>query len=380
MKIGNKRIEDSLIKLISDYRLGYQFYGEFLMYINFHEKKEIGTAGVNVSKKGMNFYYNEDFINSLTDKELGFLIIHEILHLQHRHQLRGMNYDKQLANISMDMIINHLILSDISKSYADVGPVLSKGCFLPKEYTGKLIFEELYDWLKDNPDKQQGGGKGDSDGTGNPFDEHLEDEVGEEYAREVVRDVVEGLRNRGISPGHMESMLGKIEKPKKDYIKEIQKHVGKVKGFFKEGTYSRRNRKELEGLKGNKKLGTEIVVLLDTSGSMMGDFEKVLSTIYKNNLVSWVVMVDTEVKKAEKVSCMKDVSKLKIEGFGGTILQPGINFVLGDKRLNSLPMLVLTDGDCDSLSFDGVRSKVLILSTRTRVNILGMKQVHQILL
>jgi hypothetical protein len=75
-----------------------------------------------------------------------------------------------MSNIAQDMIINHIIWEDISHNFVEI-PKSEDGknmaLFVPKEYTGKLIFEELYEWLKDEKEKydkekkkqeQQGGG------------------------------------------------------------------------------------------------------------------------------------------------------------------------------------------------------------------------------
>jgi hypothetical protein len=76
------------------------------------------------------------------------------------------------------MIINHVIWEDISHAFVEI-PKSADGknmaLFVPKEYNGKLIFEELYEWLKDEKDKWQKEQKQNSqcqscDGTGEKKD------------------------------------------------------------------------------------------------------------------------------------------------------------------------------------------------------------------
>jgi hypothetical protein len=61
-----------------------------------------------------------------------------------------------MSNIAQDMIINHIIWEDIAHTFVEI-PKDKNGknmaLFVPKEYTGKLIFEELYEWLKDEKEK-----------------------------------------------------------------------------------------------------------------------------------------------------------------------------------------------------------------------------------
>lgn len=377
LKVKNKRLEDIIIKMLSDNQLGYHYFGEFLLHVNFIENNSIPTAGVNVTKRGMNFYYNDKFINGLTELELGFIVIHEILHLQYKHQFRREDRDPQTSNVAMDMIINHIIEKEMNKNFSGFGNL--KPVILPTKYKGKLVYEDVYDWLVDNPEENPFNGEGgDGEGNGGIVDVHFDSEVSEEYAKTIINDVIQGIKARGIEPGGAEGFLGKIEPPKKDYIKILKRSLSYVRGSQKMRTYSRRSRRDVTGLKGNKRVGIEINVLLDTSGSMSGEFEKVLSTIYQNGIVSNIIQVDTKVNEVLKVSCKKDIEKIKIKGYGGTELQPGIEFLKTRKDLLPLPTLVLTDGYCDSLNFDSLMNRVLVITTGVDVNINGSKRVKQI--
>jgi len=87
----HKEISDAIIQMISTGDLPY--YGEFSLFINFIEAP-IGTVGVNVTKKGMNFYWDRNFVEKQTRGSMIFCIIHEVLHLLCRHQKRFVGMDK----------------------------------------------------------------------------------------------------------------------------------------------------------------------------------------------------------------------------------------------------------------------------------------------
>ena len=98
--------------------------------------------------------------NKLSQKEVNFVIIHENFHLLWDHPKRTAlgGFDLRLANIAQDMIINHIIWEDISHNFVEIPKDKSgknMALFVPKEYTGKLIFEELYEWLKEKKDEHQ---------------------------------------------------------------------------------------------------------------------------------------------------------------------------------------------------------------------------------
>jgi predicted metal-dependent peptidase len=108
----------------------------------------------------MNFFYSPKFLEDISQKETNFITLHEDFHLLFNHPRRTMagQYDHKMSNIAQDMIINHIIWEDISHAFVEI-PKDKNGknmaLFVPKEYTGKLIFEELYEWLKEEKEKWQ---------------------------------------------------------------------------------------------------------------------------------------------------------------------------------------------------------------------------------
>jgi predicted metal-dependent peptidase len=159
-----KNIHEKLLsgiqQMLIDTKINLPYYGELNLHINFHEQDTIGTCAVNVTSKGMNFYYSPKFLADMSQKEVNFIILHEDFHLLFDHPKRTVSgqYDHKMSNIAQDMIINHVIWEDIPHAFVEI-PKSPDGknmaLFVPKEYTGKLIFEELYEWLKDEKEKWQ---------------------------------------------------------------------------------------------------------------------------------------------------------------------------------------------------------------------------------
>lgn len=474
-----KNIHEKLLNgiqtMLIDTKINLPYYGEFNLHINFHEQDTIGTCAVNVTSKGMNFFYSPKFLENMSQKEVNFITLHEDFHLLFNHPRRTITgqYDHKLSNIAQDMIINHIIWEDISHSFVEI-PKSEDGknmaLFVPKEYTGKLIFEELYEWLKeekekydkqkkdkgckndkcqscdgsgqkqekgDKGDKQdkgqgkgepqdgdgqekgdgQGGGQGqepcpDCDGTGNeggkdgtgkpsygPYgknpskdgdsidtwskeqifdnmennngeylDKHIGDDVPEEMRDAMVKDVMERLAARGLAAGNIEQTLQKLQKKRKDYLKEIKRAVSNmIFGTVKQKTIVKPNRRQISGLKGNRKVKTKINCILDTSGSMGGTFERVLSYIYRNDIEVNLIEADTEVKWIENIKKKRQLETMVIKGLGGTMLQPAINLVAD--QFNEYNTVVLTDGYCDSLDLSRIKGKVLMITIGVKVPI-----------
>lgn len=434
----HEKLMNCIQALLIDTKYSMPYYGEFNLHINFHEQETIGTCAVNVTPKGMNFMYSSKFLNELSQRESNFVLLHEDFHLLFAHPKRTVTgqYDHKLANIAQDMIINHVIWEDINHSIIEI-PKDKSGknmtLFVPKEYTGKLIFEELYEWLNDEKEKWQkqkkegskcdkcdGSGKDengdpcpDCDGTGqkdgkdssgkkaygpygkNPskeggdtidtwsteqifqdiengsgeyLDKHIGDDVPEEMRDAMVKDVMDRLAARGLSSGNVESTLNKLRKKRKDYLKEIKRAVSNIVfGTVKEKTIVKPNRRQIAGLKGNRKVKTKINCILDTSGSMGGTFERVLSYIYRSDIEVNLLEADTEVKWVENIKHKRKLESLKIKGLGGTCLQPAINMVAD--CFNNYNTVVLTDGYCDTLDLSRIKGRILIITIGVKVPI-----------
>jgi predicted metal-dependent peptidase len=491
-----KNIHEKLLNTIQtmliDTKVNLPYYGEFNLHVNFHEQDSIGTCAVNVTPKGMNFFYSPKFLENMSQKEVNFIALHEDFHLLFNHPRRTITgqYDHKLSNIAQDMIINHVIWEDISHSFVEI-PKDKNGknmaLFVPKEYTGKLIFEELYEWLKEEKDKfqkkqkegkcknsecqscngtgkkdggqkgQQGqgqqpgqdgqgqdgqgqdgqgqqpgqngqgqsgqnensGGQGEScpdcSGTGNeggkdasgkpsygPYgknpggkngesidtwstdqifqdmengsgeylDKHIGDDVPEEMREAMVRDVMDRLQARGLSAGNVESTLNKLRKQRKDYLKEIKRSISnEIFGHIKQKTIVKPNRRQIQGLKGNRKIKSKINVILDTSGSMggQGTFERVLSYVYRNDIEINFIQGDTEVKWVENFKKAKQLETMKIHGLGGTVLQPSVDYVV--EHYNQYNTVVLTDGYTDTLDLSRLKGRVLMITVGVKVPI-----------
>jgi predicted metal-dependent peptidase len=453
--------------MLIDTKINLPYYGEFNLHINFVENDSVGTCGVNVSSKGMNFFYSPKFLEDMSQKEVNFITLHEDFHLLFNHPKRTVTgqYDHKMSNIAQDMIINHVIWEDIPHAFVEI-PKNKDGknmaLFVPKEYTGKLIFEELYEWLKDEKEKwqkeqkknsqckscngsgkkeqgqgqqpgddqgegqdqqdgqgkgqgqpQQGDGQGEGEscpdcqgtgneggkdssgkpsygpygknpskdgesldtwskeqifqdmenGTGEYLDKHMSDEVPEEMRESMVKDVMERLAARGLSAGNVEQTLNKLRKKRKDYLREIKRAVSNmIFGTVKQKTIVKPNRRQIAGLKGNRKVKTKINVGLDTSGSMggQGTFEKVLSYVYRNDIEINFMESDTQVNWVQNIKSRRQLESIPIKGLGGTCLQPMIDHIV--ENFNDFNSVLLTDGYTDTLDFSKLKGKVLIIS------------------
>lgn len=408
--------------MLNSFSHSYPYYGNFNLFINFHERNDLPTCAVNVTSGGMNFYYNTEFLDKLNQKEVNFVIIHENFHLLWDHPKRTTagGYDPELANIAQDMIINHIIIQDFDYDWIEI-PKDETGknmpVFLPLEYEGSLIFEELYEWLRERKEKMKdsndSGSEEDSqsDGYGqnshdpksqngkldswsvdhilknldkNYLDVHLNDEISQEYRDSMTKEYMERTlqatkQSRGsFDDSKITQTLNKLRKRRKDYLKYIKRTVSNLfLGGKKVKTLQRPNRRQIDGLKGKRKVKTKINCILDTSGSMGGTFERVLSYIYQNDIEINLIESDTNVKWVQNIKSKKQLASIPIKGLGGTFLQPAVDYVV--KNLNYCNTLLITDGYCDDLDLSKLNGNALILTIGKEVRVVsGNGRVKQI--
>lgn len=433
IKNSHELIIDSVERQLIDVKYKMPFYGQLNLQINFNETESIDTIGVNMTKRGMFFYFKKEFLDNLgtrngviigrddNEKEYNkrerhkmanFILLHEDFHLLFNHPKRATQgrFNNALASLAQDMIINSVIWDDINHNFVSIPRYpdnefyrekgienQSMAVFIPEQYfidSGEQqpLFEELYNWLRDkklewdtnsnNPgfNPQPDFGKFGKTGNGNIvetystdyifskieenkgqfLDKHLEDEIPEELRQTMVRDMVERLKARGFSSSDVEKTIKKLQKKRKDHLREIKRSISnEIIGNKKIRSIDRPNRRGIVGVKGNRKVKSQINVLLDTSGSMYGMFEKVLEYIFQNDVEINICQVDTAVHSMETVSSMKELQEINVKGLGGTMLQPGIDLITNSKEYNKYNTVILTDGWCDTLDMSKMNGRVL---------------------
>lgn len=378
------------------------FYGELFIRCNFISTPSIPTAGVNVSIKGFNFYYNPDWIGNLSFEQTNYLVLHELQHLISNHLERGKEKsdDSELLNVSADMIINSNIEKYYVKRLASIIKRPSENlCLIPDDYDGQWIMEVLYDFLvknkeenqnnsgnsqgedgKDQNGNNQNGQKGQKNSDqergpangkyGKQIDVHLDNEVTDAIKENMVDEILNEMKMRGMISSEQEIMIDSLRKPTKDYLGMVRSALTDICGSHKDPTWKKMNRKN-DFMKGNKQVGNIINVILDTSGSMGESLKKVLSILNRRGITMNLIQIDTEVKGINVIKSPKDLLKIKYKGFGGTTLQPAIDTV--SEKWNKYPTVMITDGYTDNLNFSKVSKKVLILTTDVNPPMVGGK-------
>ena len=255
------------------------FAGLFMIgKVEVRDKTASGTAQTN----GVDVVYDRGFVDSLNDKQLAFLILHENMHKAYRHlvvwqPLRKKN--AQLANMACDYVINLQIHDyDPDNNMTDF-PTDAEGNVLgliDERFRG-MDSGQVFKILED--EQEEGGGGG---GGGEPLDGHEWDEAQgmsdsdkEEVAKEIEQALRQGSMLVGKMGGNVSREIGDMLVPKVDWREALRDFVKTAMQGKDKTTWKRLHKRYIASdlimpSSYSEKVGG-IAIGVDTSGSIGGE-------------------------------------------------------------------------------------------------------------
>ena len=237
-------------------------------------RDDIPTAATN----GRDEFYGRAFVDSLTDAELRFLMLHECYHKLFKHLRTWKHlYDKnaQLANMACDYVINGKLrrLHEQDKFALMSGPLID-GCYDEKyddDWDAARVFHDLQQKQEEN------GGQGVGDGQ--PIDEHDwegAEELSAEEQQELVQQIDEAIRQGALVASKTGGNVGRdieaLLQPQVNWRDALREFVSTTCAGNDFGTWAKPNRRFLgAGVYMPSPISEcveELVVAIDTSGSI----------------------------------------------------------------------------------------------------------------
>ena len=329
---------------------------------------------------GRNLYYNTQFFNAMNNKEIEFVVAHEILHMVFDHLGRREDRNPMLYNIAADYKVNNLLVRD------RIGAVPSiVDCFQDFQYEADTS-EEIYDKLF--KDAQEAGKElqkllEELEQEGEMLDEHLDgdgdsEEEGKEekdangnnvskkrpkYSKEELKkirdEIKEGMMTAaqaagaGNTPGEIARMIRELTEPKMNWREILQQQIqSTIKNDF---TFSRPNRKSwhtgaiLPGQDFDETI--DIAVALDMSGSIgdaqaqdfLGEVKGIMDQYKDYKIKVWCF--DTKVYNEQDFSADggDDLLDYEIMGGGGTDFMANWTY-MKENDIQPKKFIMFTDG------------------------------------
>lgn len=329
-------------------------------------EENIPTAYTN----GRDEVYGRGILKWMNEKEINFVVVHEVMHKAKRDLTTWyplFKIDARCANMACDYVNNLMIVNaDPEEEVVRMPQKDGKPFGLLDRRFANMNVKQVFDILRE--EKKKGGGKGSGDGDeGGGFDEHdwegahgMTEQEKEVLAKEVDRALRQGQiaasKLAGKGAGGLDRVIGELLKPKVDWKHALREFITSICNNKDMSSWRRVNRRfighdiYMPSLVGES-VG-KIVVGVDTSGSIGGTIlDRFLSEVKaladevkpeSLELLYW----DTEVSGHESyhvgnMSSLIDSTKPK--GGGGT--DPAcVSPYLKSKHIKPECIVMLTDG------------------------------------
>lgn len=325
---------------------------------------------------GRNLFYNTQFFNAMDNKEVEFVVAHEILHMVFGHIGRREARDPMLYNIAADYIVNNTLVRDrIGTSPKIVS------CFQDFKYEG-WTSEEVYDDLQE---QQEENGDDFMQQLGEMLDEHLDPEEGAgdggeggdevdanghnvskgkpKFSQEEMQKIKDEVRESMMSaaqaagagnvPAGVARMIKELTEPKMNWREILRQQIqSTVRSDY---TFMRPSRKGwhtgaiLPGMDNSQTI--DIAVSLDMSGSIgdeqardfLSEIKGIMDEYTDYKIKLWCF--DTAVYNEQDFTadCGEDLTDYEIKGGGGTDFVANWKY-MKDNDIMPKKFIMFTDG------------------------------------
>lgn len=317
---------------------------------------------------GRKFYYNSEFIKSLPQKQVEFLVGHEVLHAVYDHMGRRGERDPRLWNIADDYCVNQDLIDQ------RIGEKIPIGLFDEKYkgWSAEQVYDDLYanaekiniddlldqlidEHLDDESEEEQGQSKDGEEGQGKGGRPRLTEEEKKQIRDEMKEAVLHAAQttNAGQLPSGVRRLVKQLTNPQLNWRELIQQQVqSQVKSDFTWMRPSRRAWHMDAVFPGNDLAETiDVCVSIDASGSMSDDMLRDILTEIKGIMQSYddfklqVWSFDTEVygHTVFTPDNIDDIDTYQVQGGGGTELNCNWEF-MKENDIQPKLFIMFTDG------------------------------------
>ena len=375
-----KRLLKSRMRILSE----HGFYGLLLMHMSYSIDEGCPTAYTD----GERIAFGPEFLDSLSDEELDFIMMHEIMHVVLKHCFRFHGGSSHQENVAADIVVNSLILQENGMDLKSItlsehgvsmhlAPDGTEGYIHTMEEVVGMILVEV-DKKKDSGKGVKGKSGGSSDGIdeddSNDSDEGYKDDHskwGKASSNRTLRDVwdkriadaCEAISIRDASSGRdtlpllAKRLWKELTSPKLDWRTILNEFVQPDINDYSFSPPDRRFSESpffLPDLNGEveDEVVSDILFMIDTSGSMS---DELITSAYSEikgamdqfggKLKGWLGFFDTDV--AAPVPFNDEASLLEIKPYGGGGTDFDVVFkYIRDNMMENPPscIIVLTDG------------------------------------
>ncbi len=346
MKEYQRRLLLARIRILTN----YGFYGIMLENMAFGLDPGCDTAYTD----GEKICFSPKFMESLSDMELDFVLMHEVMHVALKHCKRGLKYNQELFNIACDIVVNSNILK--SKGM-NLDAIKVNGNISMHQIEGKegylFTAEEVYEKLLKNGNRIPSLG----------FDDHSKWEMDKEREDDVnakiiaIKDMEDrahqnGKPGVGSIPFGVERLVKELKESRVNWRELLNEFIEFEINDYTFTPPDRRYDAEffMPSFSEMDENLEDVLFMVDTSGSMsIEDITLVYSEIngaiqaFEGRLKGLIGFFDAKVYEPIPFDSSIDLTKIIPKGGGGTSFHNVFRYVM---QMENKPkyLIILTDG------------------------------------
>lgn len=335
------------------------FYGLLLMHMTFSLNEACKTAATD----GKTITFSPDFLSGLSDRELDFVLMHEILHAALRHCLRQKEREHERFNIACDIVVNSNILLENGMDEASI-TLKDHGVSMHLAPDGKeghlYTAEQVYEMLPKGGSGGQFAARWDDHGAWAQSEE--DGELADLWIKRfddactsvMLRDPDD---SRGLLPRFAKRIWSDLRAPRTDWRNILAEFVQQEVCDYSFCPPDRRFSDSGFFLPDLNALGpgghpADILFMIDTSASvsdreMTAAFSEVKGAVeqFDGALKGWLGFFDAGVVPPIPFETVEELLEIRPAGGGGTSFHAVLRYVR-EKMTDEPPacIVILTDG------------------------------------
>jgi len=368
LAVMQEEVHERIITARVGLLLRHPFFGNMATRLKIQPADEwLMTAAVD----GRNLYYNTQFFNAMDNKEVEFVLAHEILHMVFDHLGRRDNRNPMLYNIAADYIVNNMLVRDRIGNKPSIVDCYQD--FKYEGWTSEEVYDSLFDEAKKNGeeylqqlgemldehldlegDGTEGGGDGDDEGKSKGRPKYSKEEL-DQIKDEIKEAMIQAAQSAGAGnvPGGVQRLIKELTEPKMNWRELLRQQIqSTIKSDY---TFMRPNRKGwhlnavLPGM--NFQDTIDICITLDMSGSIgndqakdfLGEIQGIMDEYKDYKIKLWCF--DTSVYNEQDFSadCGEDLTDYEILGGGGTDFMVNWQY-MKEHDIQPKKFIMFTDG------------------------------------
>ena len=348
------------------------FFGLLLMHMEYSLDASVATAATD----GTTITFGPAFLEQLSDLELDFIMMHEVLHVALRHCNRKGNRDRNLFNIACDIVVNSNILhanhGDLRSitlgQYGEsihLAPTKKEGYLYTAEEVYELLLRQNKAKKENNSIKKGSSSVEDCDGDDN-WDDHTQwgeakDKADDSLWSQRVLSAAESVSawsGKGNLPPCARRQIQDMTAARLDWKTVLNDFIKQETVDYSLFPPDRRYTDSpffLPAFNEKEDYAENILFMIDTSGSMSDKevsmvYQEILGAVeqFGGRLTGLLGFFDDEASEPIPFSDVSDVKSNLPKGGGGTNFNAVFNYIRNNMDgIDLAAIIILTDGFAD---------------------------------